>query len=203
VATFAVAPNPGTTERRGTIAIAGSTFSVTQAAAAPRPCTYSVAPTTTSVPAGGGSGETTVTASAATCTWSATANHEWIGLQSNGGTGTGRLAFTVAANTGAARTGSLTVAGQQVTITQPAGQSDEVTVSGEIAGLTGSCPNVTFTLSGTTIVTNAATQYRPNESCGNFLNGRQARVRGRVQANGSVVAERVETISGGGNLVPD
>jgi hypothetical protein len=194
---YTVAPNPGTAERSGTVAIGGLTFAVTQAAQAPRPCTYSVSPTATSVPAGGGSGEISVTASAATCSWSATVHDAWISLSTSGGMGTGRLSFTVAANSGPARVGSVTVAGQHVAITQPAGQSEEVTVEGKIAGLTGSCPNVTFALSGTTIITNAATQYRANEACVNLRNGRQAQVRGRVQSNGSVVAERIENISGG------
>ncbi len=228
VVRYTVAANAEQTPRTGALTVAGHAFALTQAAAsAPAPpvppppappppappppappppapaCAFSVAPSNVSVPANGGAGEITVTASASTCTWTARADDAWISLEAGGGTGSGRLAFTVAANSGAARTGSVTVAGRQVTIAQPAGPSEEVTVSGEIAGLTGSCPNVTFTLSGTTIVTSAATQYRANEACGNFRNGRQARVRGRVQPNGSVLAVHVENISGGGSLVPE
>ena len=49
-------------------------------------------------------------------------------------------------------------------------------------------------------MTNAATEYRRNETCDNLRNDRNARVVGRVQSNGSVLAVRVENISG--NLQP-
>lgn len=170
---------------------------------APPACSFTLAPASASVPAEGGSGEITVTASAPTCSWTAGASDPWITLDRTSGTGSGRVTFTASANTGAARSGQVTVAGQSVAIAQPAPPSAVVTVSGTIAGLTGSCPGVTFTLSGTTVVTTASTAYRENERCTNLRNGRQARVRGRVQPDGSVLAELVENISGGGDALPE
>ena len=54
------------------------------------------------------------------CAWVASASEPWITITPpSSGTGSGRVTFTVAANTsGAARRGSLTVAGQQVTVSQ-------------------------------------------------------------------------------------
>jgi hypothetical protein len=69
----------------------------------------------------GGSGSVAVTASAATCAWTATANVGWLTLSSGAsGTGNGTVAFTVAVNTGAARSGTLTIGGQTFTVSQNA-----------------------------------------------------------------------------------
>ena len=71
----------------------------------------------------GSSGATSsvgVTAGAG-CTWSATSNANWITLTgATGGTGNGSVPYSVAANTGAARTGTLTVAGLTYTVNQAA-----------------------------------------------------------------------------------
>jgi all-beta uncharacterized protein/BACON domain-containing protein len=117
---FTVAGNTGG-ERSGTLTIAGRTFTVRQAAAPPPPCTFSIAPGSQNVGESGGPGAVTVTASAGTCAWSATSNAPWITI-TNGATGTGdgRVEYTVAANTGPARSGTVTIAGQTLTVTQAA-----------------------------------------------------------------------------------
>jgi len=116
---YSVASNPGSA-RTGTLAIGDQTFTVTQTAA-PSPCTWSIAPTSQNVSDAGGSGSTAVTASGATCAWSATSNADWITLVSGAsGVGNGTVSFNIAPNTGAARTGTLTVAGQTFTISQAA-----------------------------------------------------------------------------------
>ena len=121
---FNVAANTATTARSGTIAVAGKTFTVTQAAATPppAPCTFSITPTTLDVADVGGSSSATVTASAGTCTWTATSNAPpWLMLTSGaGGTGSGPVGFTIAQNTGAARSGTITIAGQTLTVSQAA-----------------------------------------------------------------------------------
>jgi hypothetical protein len=62
-----------------------------------------------------------VTASAAPCAWTAAANVPWLTVTSGAsGTGNGTVAFGVAANTGTARSGSLTIAGQTFTVSQAA-----------------------------------------------------------------------------------
>jgi hypothetical protein len=115
---FAVDANIGG-ERSGTLTIAGQTFTVTQAAVVV-PCTYQLSPTQQSLGAAGGSGATTVTTSAG-CAWTAGSNEPWISITSGAlGLGGGTVAFNVAANGGAARTGSLTIAGQTFSVLQAA-----------------------------------------------------------------------------------
>jgi all-beta uncharacterized protein/BACON domain-containing protein len=116
---YSVAANTGAA-RTGTVSIAGQAFSITQAAAAV-PCTYTIAPTSQNAPAGASTGTVGVTSGAA-CAWTATSNASWLTVTSGAaGTGNGSVGYSVAANTGAARSGSLTIGGQTFTVTQAAG----------------------------------------------------------------------------------
>jgi all-beta uncharacterized protein/BACON domain-containing protein len=118
---YSVAANTGAA-RTGTVSIAGQTFSVAQAAAVAS-CTYTIAPTSQNVPAGASSGTVGVT-SGASCAWTATSNASWLTVTSGAaGTGNGSVGYSVAANTGAARTGTLTIGGEAFTVTQAAGTS--------------------------------------------------------------------------------
>ena len=64
------------------------------------------------------SGTVAVT-TAAGCAWTAVSNNSFITVTSGAtGSGNGTVGFSVAANTGAARTGTLTIAGQTFTVTQ-------------------------------------------------------------------------------------
>jgi hypothetical protein len=106
-------------QRTGTVTIAGQTYTVTQPDATST-CAYTIAPTTQSSPANGGTGSVTVTTTSG-CTWTATSAQSWIAItEGNTGTGTGVVGFTIAANTGPERTGTITIAGQTFTITQAA-----------------------------------------------------------------------------------
>ena len=68
--------------------------------------------------AGAGSGTVAVTADAS-CSWSALSNTTWLSITgANSGTGSGTLAYATTENTGSARSGTLTVAGQVFTVTQ-------------------------------------------------------------------------------------
>ena len=83
-------------------------------------CNYLVTPSTASFGPAGGSSNVAVTAGAG-CSWTATNNNpEFITITSpTSGTGNGTVNYTVAADTVIdPRTGTLTVAGQTVTITQ-------------------------------------------------------------------------------------
>ncbi len=118
--TYNVGRNNGP-ERSGTLAIANQTFTVTQGAAPLPGCTYSVAPTSQSVPAAGGAATPIGVTTSSECTWAATSSTTWITITSGAsGTGGGSVNFTVAANSGPARVGSLTIAGQSVSVTQAA-----------------------------------------------------------------------------------
>ena len=72
--TFSVDPNfASTTPRTGTLTIAGRTFTVTQAG-----CTYSLGPTSRSVPVGGIASAVTGVSAPAGCGWTAASNDQWI-----------------------------------------------------------------------------------------------------------------------------
>ncbi|MDX2039919.1 MAG: putative Ig domain-containing protein [Acidobacteriota bacterium] len=91
-------------------------------------CNYSVSPTTFTIAANGGSGTVNVTV-ASGCSWSSSNSNSWITVQTSSGNGNGSVTFTVAANSGATRTGTITVANQSVTITQN-GQTGGTTTQG-------------------------------------------------------------------------
>src|SRR5262249_17851198 len=94
----------------GRIAVRRQTFKLTQAAAGQTPtCTYSINPTSQSFASGGGSGTVTIT-TANGCAWTAVSNAAWITFTGGAaGTGNGTINFRAAANTGAARSGTITV----------------------------------------------------------------------------------------------
>ncbi len=113
---FIVAANSGAS-RTGTLTIAGQTFTVTQAG-----CDYVLPPTGTAFSAAGGSGSFNVTATAG-CAYTAVSNAPWITIVAGSGTGSGTVTFTVEANVGPQRTGTITVGGQTFTINQAGGCS--------------------------------------------------------------------------------
>ncbi|MGH7185935.1 MAG: immunoglobulin domain-containing protein, partial [Pseudomonadota bacterium] len=81
-------------------------------------CSYTIAPSGQTVAAAGGTGTTSVTA-APGCAWTATGNDAWIAITAGAtGSGNGSVSFSVAANAGALRTGTITIAGQAFTVTQ-------------------------------------------------------------------------------------
>jgi hypothetical protein len=116
--TFSVAASTSTSQRTGTLTIAGRTMSVTQAANSG--CQYSLASPSQTVNPGGGSATIALTTTSQ-CWWTATSSASWITL-STIGSGSRTITFTVAPNTsGSTRTGQLTIAGQTHTVTQPSG----------------------------------------------------------------------------------
>jgi len=120
VVQFSVDPNDGG-ERVSALAIAGQSFTVTQAATltpGPVQCSYSFNPAAVPVPASGGAGP--LLSLTTTCGWSASTNVPWITLTSAAGNGSGPISFTVAANTGAARTGTISVGSALATVNQAA-----------------------------------------------------------------------------------
>ncbi|MEO8370975.1 MAG: BACON domain-containing carbohydrate-binding protein, partial [Candidatus Solibacter sp.] len=83
-------------------------------------CTYSLTPATASFDNNGGSGTVTVS-TAGGCVWQAASNTGWITIASgNPGSGSGTVQFTVAKTPTANefRSGNLTIAGKNFTITQ-------------------------------------------------------------------------------------
>jgi hypothetical protein len=115
---YTVAANTTTAARTGSLIVAGVTVTFTQAVGS---CVYSVTPTSVSVGAIGSTSALSVT-SGTSCSWTAVSNVAWITITSgSSGSGIGGVSYVVAANSGAARTGTLTVAGRTVTFSQAAG----------------------------------------------------------------------------------
>ncbi len=101
--------------RSGTMTIGGHTFTVNQASG----CTYQVSPATfNNVPALGATRSVTVT-TAAGCTWTTTPHVSWITVTNGAsGNGNGTVTLAIAANLIGSRSGTVTVAGQTVTVNQ-------------------------------------------------------------------------------------
>jgi hypothetical protein len=115
--TFTVAANTTTAARSATLAIAGQAFAITQNAAV---CTYTLGGTVLRVGSAGGSVVVSVTC-LSDCGWSAVSNVSWVSVAPAISTGPGSVQVTVAANSGTSpRTGSVTVAGIAVTVSQDA-----------------------------------------------------------------------------------
>ena len=118
VVNYIVDANPTINARTAAIVVQNSVFTVNQD---PVICTYTLAASSTNLPARGGTG--TVLVNVATpCPWMAISNVGWlqtIGAGTVTGTGTGTVQFTAAANlTTNARTGTITVQGQNFTVNQ-------------------------------------------------------------------------------------
>ena len=82
-------------------------------------CSYTISPTSAAIGSEGGTGTVTVTTTAG-CAWSAAAGADWITITAGAtGSGPGSATYSVAANaTTTPRTGAVTVAGQNLAITQ-------------------------------------------------------------------------------------
>jgi hypothetical protein len=105
-----------TPPRSGTAIVAGTTITVNQASL----CTFVLAPRSLQYNADGGAGAVLVIVTGA-CSWTAASTVPWITITAGeSGAGSGHVELMVASNAGAARTGSLTIAGQTVPVTQSA-----------------------------------------------------------------------------------
>jgi hypothetical protein len=120
---FTVAANNTAAARTGTITVGDKTFTVTQEAGNAPTCAYTLNPAGgIGYPSGQQTGRTLTVTTGANCQWTATADQNWITITGGAtGTGSGTVTYSLAANTGAARTGTITVQGQNFTVTQAAG----------------------------------------------------------------------------------
>lgn len=114
---YSVAANSGGA-RTGTMTVAGRVFTVTQDAAPS--CSYSISPTSASYTSGGGIGSVNITTGAG-CAWTAASNDAWITITSGAsGSGNGTVNYSVGINSGAARNGTMTIAGSTFGVAQAA-----------------------------------------------------------------------------------
>ena len=179
---YRAAVNASTSPRTGSIAAAGTRFTVRQGA-----CTFSLDPTSASFTALGGSGGVDVQTQSP-CPWSASTTDAWIVMTSGSRTGRGRVSYTVAPNTRTtSRTGSIAVGSARVTITQDAA----ISLSGRVRSLEGSCPNRRFTVNGQRIRTTSSTDYEGG-SCGNLAEGVAVRLKGLPGTDGVLTAFEVD-----------
>ena len=139
---YTVAPNTTTSSRSGNVTVGGQTVTVTEAGV----CGFSASPTSQSVGSSGGLSSVTVTAGNG-CGWTAVSNASWITVTSGAsGSGNGSVHYTIAANTSStARNGTLTVAGQTITVTEAGGCSFAVSPTSQSLGWSGGQGSVTVT----------------------------------------------------------
>ncbi len=84
----------------------------------------------------GGSGTVNVTAPSS-CQWTASSQLSWVGITAGAsGIGSGAVTFLVAANSGAARSGSLAIAGFPFTVEQTAASTSGLSVIGSLPHVT-------------------------------------------------------------------
>ena len=209
VVSYSISENPVPSPRTGMLTVSSVQLTLSQAAA---PCTYSIAPLEASIGADGGSLSFTVTTLPG-CSWSSVSNAPWIAVSRGvGGTASATVELTVEANGGSARVGTVSVAGRTFTARQteasaappeltppapappptptpPPPTPETVEFEGAVFGLVGECPNLTFTLQGTLVLTNAQTVF--DERCERIRNRRDYIVSGLKQADGRVLAVRV------------
>ena len=129
---YSVAQNNTGAPRTGTITVAGQTFTVTQDS-----CAVGSAPLSPTINADGGSFSINVSAPAG-CSWTAASNDSWVTINSGtSGSGDGVINYSVPLNTVTTqRTGTITVAGQTVTVLQVGCPGSPVTMAADDESLT-------------------------------------------------------------------
>jgi hypothetical protein len=160
---YAVAANPGAA--RSAAITAGQSFTVAQDAG----CSFSIAPASQNAIAAGYTTSVLVMAPAG-CAWSATSNALWVGVSSGqAGSGNGTVQLVVLPNTGAERTGTVTIGGQTFTIVQASGCSATVSPDTIVQPAAGGAQNVSITTDvacSWTAVSNAAWIAFPGQTSG-------------------------------------
>jgi len=112
---YGVAANGQPSQRRGTLAVNGQQTTVTQDAAS---CRYNVTPANSTVSMQGGTVTVNVEALSG-CAWTAQSSSSWMSIASGAaGDGNGAVRVQVGANGGDGRSGTITVAGNTVTVNQ-------------------------------------------------------------------------------------
>ena len=116
-------------------------------------CTFTVAPTSLFLSGSGGSETVSVTPNNEACPWTASSGIPWLSVTPSSGTGTDNVSVVASANsTGLPREGSVTIAGQTVTVTQSdvAGCGFIVSPSSFVLDSAGGTKSVTITATSST-----------------------------------------------------
>jgi hypothetical protein len=180
---YRVEANATGSTRTGQIAVNGSVFSLRQSG-----CTYAIQPTAASIPAWGGAGRIDVRTQSS-CTWTAGTSASWITITSGlNGQGSGSATYDVAPNTRiGTRTDVITVAGQDVTISQGGATS----ITGGVHSVAGSCPNKRFIVHGQRVRTTSATDFEGG-TCGDLRDGVMIRVKGIIGSDDVLTAIEID-----------
>lgn len=120
-ANYVLEANNTGSRRSGSITAAGQVKVITQDACSVPTCTYTVEEKPQVFTYQGGNGGFSVSTSSNTCSWTVTSNVAWIAINSgSSGVGNGSVTYITAGNGGAARTGTISVMGKTVTVSQEA-----------------------------------------------------------------------------------
>ncbi len=139
-ASFTLAPNSTMFLRSTNVTIGDASYPITQFGN----CTPTVSPA--SIATAGTAGAVTLNLGNATCGWSATSNASWLTPPASSGT-SATLGVSVAANTtGVQRTGTLTISGQTITVTQGANNPLQIPSLVSLSPFQGTGPNAPLTL---------------------------------------------------------
>lgn len=164
-------------------------------------CAYTLSATAQNFNANAGTGSVGITTDG-NCNWTATSNANWIALTGNtSGSGNGTVNFSVATNTGAARTGTITVAGQTLIVTQEAPNPVPTLASLDPASVVAGGAGFTLTLNGTGFVTASVVQVNGNNRATTLVNGTRltiALTAADVAAAGTLTLAVVNPAPGGG-----
>ena len=116
---FSIAANADPANRAAAVSVNDVRMQISQGG---RPCEFELSSTDETIAAGGGQLTISVDASHANCSWSAATEVPWISIASGASqTGDGVLVLQIAPASGAPRSGTITVAGQTLTIDQASG----------------------------------------------------------------------------------
>ncbi|HEX8266017.1 MAG TPA: BACON domain-containing carbohydrate-binding protein [Pyrinomonadaceae bacterium] len=121
---YSVGVNFSPNERFGSIKVNNQTFGISQN----RYCSINASPSSISVPSQGGTGTVAIGTSSGSCFYSTVVSAPWI-IITGGDSAASNISYSVEANTGAARSGTITfrissVEFATVTVNQAAGQSN-------------------------------------------------------------------------------
>jgi tetratricopeptide (TPR) repeat protein len=112
---YAVSANSGLTSRSETLFVGGQPFTITQSG---QTCSFSLTSSAASLPTSGGTVTVGVMSPSDACAWSASTTQSWISIISGASGDGGTVTVSAAANSGAARNGVVTIAGQSFTVNE-------------------------------------------------------------------------------------
>ena len=132
-------------------------------------CSYAIAPQSVTIPASGATTQTLNVVATNGCSWTASSTAGFLTITGgSSGTVSGSVTYEVAANSGATRSGTLTIAGQAFTVTQTGTTSPVLTLSqstlnfGYSGSLMTSPQTVTITFAGGSSIAWTASSNQPN-----------------------------------------